>query len=92
MSGPRARRGLDGTQTEDWRPDQAVTRQEALRMFTAWPAYASFREDELGRIAEGLRADFTVFSEDIMTIPEADILEVEPVMTIVDGEVVYSVR
>lgn len=87
-----ARRGLDGTQTEDWRPDQAVTRQEALRMFTAWPAYASFREDELGRIAEGLRADFTVFSGDIMTIPEAEILEVEPVMTIVDGEVVYSAR
>lgn len=87
-----ARRGMDGTQTEQWHPDQAVTRQEALRMFTAWPAYASFREDELGRIAVGLRADFTVFSEDIMTIPEADILTVEPVMTIVDGEVVYSSR
>lgn len=87
-----ARRALDGTQTEEWHPDQAVTRQEALRMFTAWPAYASFREDELGRIAVGLRADFTVFSEDIMTIPEADILTVEPVMTIVDGEVVYSAR
>ncbi|MEQ9489767.1 MAG: amidohydrolase [Alphaproteobacteria bacterium] len=87
-----ARRGMDGTQTGQWHPDQAVTRQEALRMFTAWPAYASFREDELGRIAVGLRADFTVFSEDIMTIPEADILTVEPVMTIVDGEVVYSAR
>ena len=59
-------------------------------MFTAWPAYASFREDELGQIAVGMRADFTVFSEDIMIIPEADILTVEPVMTIVDGEVVWS--
>ncbi|MEE2566268.1 amidohydrolase [Hyphobacterium marinum] len=85
-----ARRGLDGTQTEDWNPDQAVTRQEALRMFTAWPAYASFREDELGRIAVGLRADFTVLSEDIMTIPEADILTVEPVMTILDGVVAWE--
>ena len=85
-----ARRGVDGTQTEDWRPDQAVTRQEALRMFTAWPAYASFREDELGQIAVGMRADFTAFSEDIMIIPEADILSVEPVMTIVDGEVVWA--
>lgn len=84
-----ARRALDGTQTEDWRPDQAVTRAEALRMFTAWPAYASFREDELGRIVEGLRADFTVFSDDIMTIPEADILTVEPVMTVVDGEIIW---
>ena len=84
------RRGLDGTQTEDWRPDQAVTRDEALRMFTAWPAYASFREDEVGRIVEGLRADFTVFSADIMTIPEEDILTVEPVMTVLDGEIVWQ--
>ncbi|WP_421790581.1 amidohydrolase [Hyphobacterium sp.] len=84
-----ARRGLDGTQTEDWRPDQAVTRAEALRMFTAWPAYASFREDEVGRITEGLRADFTVFSQDIMMIPERDILSVEPVMTVIDGEIVW---
>ena len=87
--GAVARRGLDGTQTEDWRPDQAVTRAEALRMFTAWPAYASFREGELGRIAEGLRADFTVFSADIMTIPEEEILTVEPVMTVLDGEIVW---
>ncbi|WP_420433990.1 amidohydrolase [Hyphobacterium sp.] len=85
-----ARRALDGTQTGEWRPDQAVTRGEALRMFTAWPAYASFREDELGRIAEGLRADFTVFSDDIMTIPEAEILAVEPVMTVIDGEIVWQ--
>lgn len=85
-----ARRGLDGTQMEDWRPDQAVTRAEALRMFTAWPAYASFREDEVGRIVEGLRADFTVFSDDIMTIPETDILTVDPVMTVVDGEIVWQ--
>lgn len=85
-----ARRGLDGTQTEDWNPEQAVTREEALRMFTAWPAYASFREDELGRIAVGMRADFTVFSDDIMTIPEEDILTVEPVMTIVDGLVAWE--
>ena len=88
--GAVARRGLDGTQTADWHPDQAVTRAEALRMFTAWPAYASFREDEVGRIVEGLRADFTVFSADIMTIPEEDILTVEPVMTVLDGEIVWK--
>ncbi|PIW28438.1 MAG: amidohydrolase [Rhodobacterales bacterium CG15_BIG_FIL_POST_REV_8_21_14_020_59_13] len=88
--GAVARRGLDGTQTADWHPNQAVTRAEALRMFTAWPAYASFREDEVGRIVEGLRADFTVFSADIMTIPEEDILTVEPVMTVLDGEIVWK--
>jgi len=84
-----ARRGLDGAQTEDWRPAEAVTRTEALKMFTLWPAYASFQEQTLGVIEPGKRADFTVFSKDIMTVPEAEILSAKPVMTVVDGEIVY---
>ncbi len=84
-----ARRGLDGTQTEDWRPGEAVTRQEALKMFTLWPAYAAFQEQSLGTIAPGKRADFTVFSKDIMTVPATEILTAKPVMTVVDGEIVY---
>jgi predicted amidohydrolase YtcJ len=84
-----ARRGLDGTQTEDWRPGEAVTRQEALKMFTAWPAYAAFQEQSLGTIEPGKRADFTVFSKDIMTVPEAEILTAKPLTTVVDGEIVY---
>ena len=84
-----ARRGLDGTQTAEWRPHEAATRDEALKMFTLWPAYASFTEDQLGTIEPGKRADFTVFSDDIMTIPEEDILSVETVMTVIDGEIVY---
>ncbi|MHA7872847.1 MAG: amidohydrolase, partial [Hyphococcus sp.] len=85
-----ARRGLDGTQTDDWRPGQAVTRQEALKMFTLWPVVASFQEAMLGTIEPGKRADFTVFSKDIMTAPEAEILTAEPVMTVVDGEIVFQ--
>ncbi|WDI30220.1 amidohydrolase [Hyphococcus flavus] len=85
-----ARRGLDGTQTEDWRPSQAVSREEALKMFTLWPAYASFQENELGAIEPGKRADFTVFSKDIMTVPEDEILSAKPVMTVVDGEIVFK--
>jgi predicted amidohydrolase YtcJ len=59
-------------------------------MFSLWPAYASFREDELGTIEPGKRADFTVFADDIMTIPEMDILTTKIVMTVVDGETVYK--
>ncbi len=87
-----ARRGLDGTQTDDWHGEQAVTREEALKMFTLWPAYASFQEDLLGTIEPGKRADFTVFSKDIMTVPAAEILTAETVMTVVDGEIVYDGR
>ncbi len=84
-----ARRGLDGTQTDDWRPAQAVTREEALKMFTLWPAHASFQEDLLGTIEPGKRADFTIFSKDIMTVPEDEILSAKPVMTVIDGEIVF---
>ena len=84
-----ARRGLDGTQNEDWRPAQAVTRAEAMKMFTIWPAFASFQENLLGTIEPGKRADFTVFSKDIMVVPEAEILSAKPLLTIVDGEIVF---
>ncbi len=85
-----ARRGLNGYQDENWRPGEAVTRAEALKMFTVWPAHTSFQENILGTIEPGKRADFTVFSRDIMTIPENDILSVETVMTVIDGETVFA--
>ena len=84
-----ARRDLQGFQGPDWRPDEAVDRLTALKMFTLWPAYASFREDELGTIEVGKRADFTAFSVDLMTAPVEDIPRGEATLTIVDGVVVY---
>ncbi len=85
-----ARKDLRGAAGPDWRPEQKVTRQEALKMFTLWPAYAAFREDDLGTIEVGKLADFTAFSADILTIPEADILTVEPVLAVVGGAVVHD--
>lgn len=84
------RRGLDGTQTEDWRAQEAVSRAEALKMFTEWPAYTAFQEETLGTIEVGKLADFTVFSKDIMTVPAAEILTAKPVMTIVGGDIVFQ--
>lgn len=84
-----ARKDLKGQAGEGWHPEQKVTREEALKMFTLWPAYASFMEKDLGTIEPGKLADFTGFTKDIMTVPEADILTVEPAITVVGGEVVY---
>jgi len=84
-----ARADLEGFQGPDWRPGEAVDRATALKMFTLWPAYASFREDELGTIEVGKRADFSAFSVDLMTAPVADILKGRAVLTIVDGVVVH---
>lgn len=84
-----ARRDLEGFQGPDWRPHEAVDRQTALKMFTLWPAWASFREAELGTIEVGKRADFTAFDVDLMTAPVADIPKGRAVLTVVDGEVVF---
>ena len=85
-----ARKSLDGFANKDWNRKEAVTREEALKMFTLWPAYASFQEDTLGTIEIGKRADFTGFSKDLMKISEKDILKAKPVLTIINGEIVFD--
>ncbi|WP_017930256.1 amidohydrolase [Robiginitomaculum antarcticum] len=85
-----ARKDQNGFTGEGWYPEEAVSRLNALKMFTAWPAYASFQEDNLGTIEVGKVADFTVFNGDIMTIDEAEILSVEPVATVLGGKVIMA--
>ncbi len=85
-----ARKDLKGASGADWHPEEAVSRAEALKMFTLWPAYASFREKELGTIEPGKLADFTGFNGDLMTVPEADILKLEPMITVINGKVVFK--
>ena len=81
-----ARKDLGGGSAEGWHPEQALTRTQALALFTRAPAYAAFMEDRLGTIEAGKLADFTVFDRDIMTVPEAEILLAQPVFTVVQGE------
>ncbi len=75
--------------TGGWYPEQRVTREEAVRMFTSWAAYAGFEENLKGSIESGKLADFVVFPEDIFGIAEADLLHLNPDMTILGGEIVY---
>jgi predicted amidohydrolase YtcJ len=84
-----ARKDLTGFSGRGWHPEQAVSRPEALKMFTLWAAYAAFEEDKRGSIVPGKWADLTVFSEDILKIPEARIPKIRCLMTVVGGEVVY---
>ena len=85
-----SRKDLDGFHDKGWHLEQAVTREEALKMFTIWGSYAVFEEDIKGSIEVGKLADFTIFSKDIMEIPEEEIMASEVVSTIVGGKVVYS--
>jgi predicted amidohydrolase YtcJ len=87
-----ARKDMKGFSGEGWHPEEAVTREQALRMFTVWPAYAAFEEKLRGSIAIGKLADFTVLSADIMKIPEMEILKTRCVMTVIGGEIVYEAK
>jgi len=85
-----ARKDLEGFEGEGWHPEQKLTRAQALALFTSAAAYAAFQEDDLGTIEAGKLADFTVFDIDLMTVPEAEILDAKTVMTVVGGKIVYD--
>jgi len=85
-----ARARLDGTSGAGWHPELAVSRETALLMLTLWPAHGAFQEDLRGSIEVGKYADFTVFDNDLMTIPESDILTSENMMTIVGGRITFQ--
>ena len=73
-------------------PQERVTVDEALRMYTINAAYASFEEDAKGSIAVGKLADLTVLSDDPRKIAPNKIKDIVVEMTIVGGRTVYSRR
>jgi predicted amidohydrolase YtcJ len=87
-----ARKSVKGFSDDGWHPEQAVSREQALKIFTIWPAYAAFEENDKGSIESGKLADFTVLSSDIMKIPEPEILKTRCVMTIIGGEIEFENR
>ena len=73
-----------------WYPEQKMTRQEALKSMTIWPAYAGFEEHVMGSITPGKYADFTVLDQDIMTVAPGDILKTHVLSTYIGGKSVYE--
>jgi len=85
-----ARRTLEGFAGPDWGLDQRLTRAEALAALTTGPAWAAFEENQRGTLEPGKWADFSVFSADLLTVPEDAIPEARPVMTVIGGEVAWA--
>ena len=77
---------LDGTQDKGWHPELSLSREDALRMFTLWPAYASFQEDNLGSIEVGKYADLVRLSENPLTTAVAELTDIQVLATWVEGE------
>ena len=88
--GAVARKSIKGFSGDGWHPEQAVSREQALKMFTIWPAYAAFEENDKGSIKSGKLADFTVLSQDIMKISEPEILKTRVEITVIGGDIVFD--
>ena len=69
-------------------PEEAVSRELALKMVTVYPSYYVLREKELGTLEVGKLADFVVYNKDYLTIPVEEIPTVFPLMTVVGGKTV----
>jgi predicted amidohydrolase YtcJ len=70
-------------------PEERITRLGALRMWTLNAAWMTFEETRKGSIQPGKLADFAVISKDFLTCPEAEIKDIEALLTVVDGREVY---
>ncbi len=84
------RKDPHGWPENGWFPEQCMTREEVLRGFTIWAAYAAFQDDILGSIETGKLADMVVLSKDILTVAPQEILTTVPVYTIIGGKVKYN--
>ncbi len=73
-----------------WYPNQVMTREEALKGMTIWPAYAAFQEKVMGSISPGKYADFVILDRDIMTVPASEILQTRVMSTYLGGKAVYQ--
>jgi predicted amidohydrolase YtcJ len=87
-----ARQDAQNWPSGGWYPEQRMTRDEALRSMTIWPAYAAFQERVLGSLTPGKYADFVVLDQDIMQVPAELILKTSVVATYVGGRPVYEHR
>ncbi len=71
-------------------PDQVISREDALRGMTVWPAYASFEDEEKGSLLAGMLADFVVLNVDLMSAGREEIQEAEVIRVFLGGKEVLT--
>jgi predicted amidohydrolase YtcJ len=84
------RQSTEGDPAGGWWPQERLSIADAIRCYTAEPAYASFEETEKGQLAPGMLADLAVHSRDLLAIKPEEILQTEAVLTILGGRIVYE--
>jgi predicted amidohydrolase YtcJ len=86
----RAVTRIDSSGEAVWHPHERITLTEALKAYTAGPAYGTFREHELGTLEVGKLADLVVLEQNLFEVPVEEIPDTKVQVTIVDGKVVYD--
>jgi predicted amidohydrolase YtcJ len=84
------RKDRSGEPGEGWFPEQKLTMEEAIELYTLGSAYAEFMEDRKGMIKKGYLADMVILNQDLMTIPHDRIMSTKVDTTIIGGKVVYQ--
>lgn len=75
---------------EQINPDQQISRQEALHLYTRGNAWYLNRDDDLGSLEPGKLGDLLVLDKDYFSVSDDEMRRVRPVLTVVDGEIVHD--
>ena len=84
------RKDRAGEPGDGWFPEQKLKMEEAIELYTLGSAYSEFIEDRKGMIKKEYLADIVILNQDLMTIPEDQIMSTKVDYTIVGGKVVYE--
>jgi len=84
------RKDRAGEPGDGWFPDQKLSMEKAIELYTLGSAYAEFMEDRKGMIKKGYLADIVIFNNDLLTIPHNEIMTSKVDHTIVGGKIVYK--
>jgi predicted amidohydrolase YtcJ len=77
---------------ETFYPEEKVSREDALRMYTTGAAWIQWAEKNRGSLEVGKYADLVVIDRDFMKVSDAELKDIQPLQTIVNGKVVYEKR
>ncbi|MEO0575763.1 MAG: amidohydrolase [Pseudomonadota bacterium] len=84
------RQSKDGAPPDGWYPDQALTREETLALFSLWAADSVGQADQIGSLETGKWADFIVIDRDYFEIPASDIWKIQVQQTWVAGDPAFT--
>ena len=84
-----ARKDSKNFPANGFQKENALTREQTIRGMTIWAAKAAFQENELGSLEVGKSADFIILNQDLMTVPETEILNTKVLETYSNGKAVF---